>query len=159
MGRTFTILLLASLLLSAPLTGLVGCDRVERGDPQLTEREFADLFLEVGRLEHLFAEQPDSLARRRDALYRSRGITQAEIERFIQQREHRPEAWEGVFRHLEHRLEEQVDTLPEPPLGAARYRPSVLDSLRAAASTPDTSALGTPAKYRVPPADTAAGGG
>ncbi len=153
MGRTSaTALLLAGLLMSAP----VGCNRGEREDRRLTEREFADLFVEVVRLERAFAEQPDSLARHREALFHSRGITRADIERFMGEREHSPEAWEGVFRHLEHRFAEQVDTLREAAHGAARYRSPALGPLWAGPGTPDTLAAGGPQKYHVPLSDTAA---
>ena len=157
MGRTSAAALsLAGLLLLALLSNMVGCDRGEREDRRLTEREFADLFVEVVRLERVFAEQPDSLAHHREALLHSRGITRADIERFLGEREHSPKAWNGVFRHLEHRFTEQVDTLPEAASRTVRYRPPALDSPRAAPSTLDTSAAGGPPKYRVPLSDTAA---
>ena len=86
------------------LFSLAGC--TPASSPLLSDAQFADLFAEVIELHRRYPHAPDSLVSEREAVFKRLGVREADIERFIQDRQERPEKWDPLLALLRERFGE-----------------------------------------------------
>ncbi len=97
------VLFLCSLL----LWNIPGCSRKPVAESGLSDRQFAELAVEVIHLHRRYAGQPDSLTLRREALFQRYAVSPEALERFIAKREQHPDAWKQVLQIVEEKLGER----------------------------------------------------
>ncbi len=113
------ILSLCSLL----LWNTLGCSRKPVAESGLSDRQFAELAVEVIHLHRRYADRPDSLTLQREALFQRYGISPEALERFIAKREQHPDAWKQVLQVMEEKLGERGEGLQTGRnRGVGRYR-------------------------------------
>lgn len=88
------------------LIALIGCTPAS---PQLSDAQFADLFAEVFELHRRYPHAPDSLVSEREMVFKRYGIIEADIERFIQDRQEHPEKWDPLLALLRERFGETTE--------------------------------------------------
>ena len=91
------------ILFALLFSGLLAC--TARNGSELSERQLAQVVLEVIRLHHRYAEHPDSLAIKRKAVLRGFQFTEKDLERLIATWKANPEALEIAYGRIMETLE------------------------------------------------------
>ena len=77
--------------------------------PKLSDAKFIALFADAMELHRRYVHAPDSLLAERKKLFKRHGVTQADIENFLKDRQEHPEKWDALIALIEQRFGEAAE--------------------------------------------------
>ena len=77
--------------------------------PKLSDEKFIALFADAMELHRRYVHAPDSLLAERKKLFKRHGVTQADIENFLKDRQEHPEKWDALIALIEQRFGETAE--------------------------------------------------
>lgn len=78
-----------------------------RSSHQLAEDKFVEVYVELSMVKEMFGSDTLKLEEERDRIFEKAGVTQAEIDDFINRLNQKPQGWSEVWKKIVERLEER----------------------------------------------------
>ena len=104
MGFSLWDFVMKKWLLYCLLLGAFGC--APASSPELSDEKFIALFADAMELHLRYVHAPDSLLAERKKVFKRHGVTRADIEKFLADRQKHPEKWDALIALIEQRFGE-----------------------------------------------------
>ena len=104
MGFSLWDFVMKKWLLYCLLLGAFGC--APASSPELSDEKFLALFADAMVLHRRYVHAPDSLLAERKKVFKRHGVTRADIEKFLEDRQKNPEKWDALIALIEQRFGE-----------------------------------------------------
>lgn len=110
MSRSKLFLLIVAVVFIITLVLLF----IPRSAQELPQDEFVEVYVELSLAKQMFASDSLKLAKEQARIFKENGISQQQIDEFVNRLSQKPERWAEVWKKVVERLEQRRQDLSSP---------------------------------------------